>query len=164
MLIDMRPTRAILRYTYPRPRGGRHSGPPRAGAYLLVEQALVALGVKQALDRLGHEAPADPRIALVACEVDRRERQRLAVGARLVGDPREDAALADRRLAAADLLHNLLRRSLRRRLRRSLLHDLLRRRRRLLRHRLLRRRLLRRRLRRLRRLLRRRTRHHGGIS
>merc|ERR1719454_1531495 len=149
MLIDMRPTRAILRYTYPRPRGGRHSGPPRAGAYLLVEQALVALGVKQALDRLGHEAPADPRIALVAWEVDRRERQRLAVGARLVGDPREDAALADRRLAAADLLHNLLRhRLLRRRLRRSLLHDLLRRRRRLLRHRL-----LRRRLRRLRRLL-----------
>merc|ERR1719454_1554853 len=141
MLIDMRPTRAILRYTYPRPRGGRHSGPPRAGAHLLVEQALVALGVKQALDRLGHEAPADPRIALVAGEVDRRERQRLAVRARLVGDPREDAALADRRLARRRALHYLLRRRLlRNRLRRGLLHDLLRRR------------LLRDRLRRLRRL------------
>merc|ERR1719198_1592049 len=71
---------------------------------LLVEQALVALGVQRVLDRLGHEAPADPRVALVAGEVDRRQRQRLAVRARRVGDPREDAALADRRLAGADLL------------------------------------------------------------
>ena len=47
---------------------------------LLVEQTLVALRVEQALDGLRHEAPADPRVALIAGEVNRREAERGAVG------------------------------------------------------------------------------------
>merc|ERR1719353_2018235 len=80
----------------------------RRAVHLLVEHALVALRVQQLLHRLRHEAPADPRVGLIAREVDGREHKRLAVRARLVGDPREDAALADRRLAER-LLDDLLR-------------------------------------------------------
>merc|ERR1711918_203303 len=102
--------------------------PPTSG--LLVEQALVAFRIESVLNRLGHEAPADPRVARIAREVDRGEHQRLAVCARLIGTPREDTPLADRRLARR-LGHLWLRLC-------PFLCSWLRRRRRLLRRRLLR--------------------------